>query len=163
MYCKFCGNKIDDDSLFCKHCGKQLEKNESYVGLLNNGTAIKICLALLWIAYSIIVPKGIYYYVEHNTISILYMLITPIVYYILYYLNLHYSKNPISLNIKVDSVKTKILKSAYVIYSVIIPSFCCEHGNADEFFGLMAMLWLIPTVLIYLVYFFQNIKDQESK
>ena len=24
MYCKYCGQQIDDDSLFCNHCGKQL-------------------------------------------------------------------------------------------------------------------------------------------
>ena len=24
MFCKFCGSKIDDDSIFCAHCGKQL-------------------------------------------------------------------------------------------------------------------------------------------
>lgn len=88
---------------------------------------------------------------------------TPIVYYVLYYINLHYSKFPVSFKIKDDSVKSKIFKSAYIVYSVILPSFCCEHGDADEFFGLMSMLWLIPTVMIYLVYYFQKIKDQESK
>lgn len=25
MYCKYCGQQIDDDSVFCKHCGKSLE------------------------------------------------------------------------------------------------------------------------------------------
>lgn len=30
MFCKFCGAKIDDDSIFCAHCGKQL--NSSYAG-----------------------------------------------------------------------------------------------------------------------------------
>ena len=24
IYCKYCGEKIDNDSLFCKHCGKKL-------------------------------------------------------------------------------------------------------------------------------------------
>lgn len=27
MYCKHCGNQIDDDSVFCSHCGKQVSEN----------------------------------------------------------------------------------------------------------------------------------------
>lgn len=26
MYCKYCGNQIDDDSVFCLKCGKQVEQ-----------------------------------------------------------------------------------------------------------------------------------------
>ncbi len=29
MYCKYCGNKIEDDNyVYCKHCGKKIEKKE---------------------------------------------------------------------------------------------------------------------------------------
>lgn len=24
MYCKYCGKKIDDDSLFCQYCGRRI-------------------------------------------------------------------------------------------------------------------------------------------
>ena len=31
MYCRFCGNQIDDDSIFCARCGKNLtESNKEY-------------------------------------------------------------------------------------------------------------------------------------
>lgn len=29
MYCKYCGNKIDDDSIFCSHCGKKVVSFET--------------------------------------------------------------------------------------------------------------------------------------
>ncbi|MBO7561332.1 MAG: zinc ribbon domain-containing protein [Bacteroidales bacterium] len=29
MFCKYCGNKIDDDSVFCQHCGKRLAEDSS--------------------------------------------------------------------------------------------------------------------------------------
>ena len=29
MYCKYCGNEIDDNSTFCNHCGKPLDSNLS--------------------------------------------------------------------------------------------------------------------------------------
>lgn len=25
MYCKYCGKKISDDSMFCEHCGSKLD------------------------------------------------------------------------------------------------------------------------------------------
>lgn len=29
MYCKYCGKKIDDDSIFCSYCGKNISKNSA--------------------------------------------------------------------------------------------------------------------------------------
>lgn len=31
MYCKYCGKKIDDDSIFCSHCGKKVVSSETKV------------------------------------------------------------------------------------------------------------------------------------
>ena len=28
LYCKYCGNEIDKDSIFCKYCGKEFQKNQ---------------------------------------------------------------------------------------------------------------------------------------
>ncbi len=25
MYCKYCGKKVDDDSIYCMYCGKQID------------------------------------------------------------------------------------------------------------------------------------------
>ena len=29
MFCRFCGNQIDDDSVFCNHCGKKLATSQA--------------------------------------------------------------------------------------------------------------------------------------
>ena len=29
MFCKYCGKKIDDDSIYCMFCGKKLKKNNT--------------------------------------------------------------------------------------------------------------------------------------
>ncbi len=163
MYCKYCGKEIDEDSSFCKHCGKQLEEKRSFVSLSENSLLIKICLAILWIAYSIILPKGLYWYDEDNSMSILYLLITPFIFYVIYYINQHFLPFPISLNISDDTIKTKLVKSAYIIYSLLLPAFCCEHGYADEYFGLMAFLWLLPTIFIcFLFYYFKSRKNKQT-
>lgn len=38
MYCKFCGNRIDDDCVVCPECGKQLKelKVETPNAAMNN-------------------------------------------------------------------------------------------------------------------------------
>lgn len=36
MYCRFCGEKIEDDSLYCRHCGKNLSSRESVVDINEN-------------------------------------------------------------------------------------------------------------------------------
>ena len=28
MYCQYCGNQLDDDSVFCKHCGEMIKKED---------------------------------------------------------------------------------------------------------------------------------------
>ena len=39
MYCKFCGNSLDDDSIFCSNCGKKILLNN--IDNLNEGKVYK--------------------------------------------------------------------------------------------------------------------------
>jgi tetratricopeptide (TPR) repeat protein len=46
MFCKICGNKIDDDSIFCSFCGaKQSEVNKSIVSELSDPKTVNVNLS----------------------------------------------------------------------------------------------------------------------
>lgn len=42
MYCKYCGNIIDDDSLFCRFCGENLQSNKVKNDTNNNNKTKKV-------------------------------------------------------------------------------------------------------------------------
>ena len=46
MFCKYCGNKIDEDSKFCSCCGKSLSNNQSF-GVTYSKINCKKCGSLL--------------------------------------------------------------------------------------------------------------------
>lgn len=60
MYCKFCGKKIADDSLFCCYCGKQI--NETFNISENKLTDVKKTSGILPIevkkADNVNIPKN---------------------------------------------------------------------------------------------------------
>ena len=40
MFCKKCGNKIEENSNFCKFCGAKMDKEKKYFNEIDNGTTI---------------------------------------------------------------------------------------------------------------------------
>lgn len=167
MYCKYCGKQIDDDSKFCKECGKNLDAD--ITNSFNSFSIIKIrqhfvaiSIIVIWYALTTVFTFGVYHYSERDesTIGVLFLLwITPLLYLLIYNLINKYSKCPIKLWSNTDKIKTKLFKSAYLIYSYFVPFGCCEHNQVDEYLSLMFVCWLIPSILIYLLYYLKCSKD----
>ncbi len=36
MFCKYCGKKIDDDSVYCMFCGKRVKGHKVLVGIIQS-------------------------------------------------------------------------------------------------------------------------------
>ena len=167
MYCKYCGKQIDDDSKFCKECGKNLSSdtsNSSYS--FSIGTIkpyfIPICITVIWYALTFVFIFGEYQYnyEDESPIGMLVLLwITPIVYYLSYTLLNKWGKYPIKLWNNTDKTKTKLFKLAYIAYSYCVPFGCCEHNDIEDYFGGMYACWLIPSIIIYLIYIFKSSKS----
>lgn len=161
MFCKYCGKQIDDDSKFCKECGKNLSSdihNNTNVSISSiKPYFIPISIFVIWYALTFVFIFGVfdYAYEYESPIGMLALLwITPIVYYLAYSLINKYSKYPIRLWSDTDKPKTKLFKSAYLIYSFWAPLACSEK-NVDTYIPLMFVCWLIPSMLIYLLYIYK--------
>ena len=167
MYCKYCGKQIDDDSKFCKECGKDLSSdisNSSYS--FSIGTIkpyfIPICLTAIWYALTFVFIFGIYRYAyeDESPIGMLALLwITPLVYYLEYIAINKKGKYPLKFWNDTDKTKTKLFKWAYLIYTYFVPFGCCEHNRIDDYLGRMFIFWLVPSILIYLLYCFISSKS----
>ena len=166
MYCKYCGKQIDDDSKFCKECGKNLSNDMSNSANSFSISSIKpyfipISIIIIWYALTFVFVFGVfgYAYEDDSPIGMLVLLwITPIVYYLAYSLINKYSKYPLKLWNETDKLKTKLFKSAYIIYSYFVP-FPCSEKNIDGYLCLMFLCWLIPSIIIYLIYYFKSSKS----
>ena len=166
MYCKYCGKLIDDDSKFCKECGKNLvndTSNSSHSFSISNIKTfiIPISIIVIWYALTFVFIFGVFDYAYENEspIGMLVLLwITPIVYFLVYTLLNKFCKYPLKLWNKTDKLKTKLFKLAYIIYSYFAPLVCCEK-NIEEFLGLMSVCWLIPSLVLYIIYFIRSSKS----
>lgn len=172
MYCKHCGKQIDDDSTFCKYCGKSLEEpiktldnstnsseipTNSFKSLFNlDKRKIDIILALvLWVIIGLIIAIAS----SNNTFTTIQrlasLLITLGIVGILYWFYKNYCKYPITSFDKSDSKKTKIMKYAYIVYTIILPLFLI--GGSRKLFmyeGLMFEWWLVPSIFICGIYYY---------
>lgn len=165
MYCKHCGKQIDDDSRFCKECGKSLStdalKSTSSLPISKfKPYFLPICFVIIWYALTFVFIFGVYYndlrYYDESPIGLLVLLwITPLIYYLIYYLINKYGKYPLKLWNDTDKLKTKLFKSAYLTYSYFVPFGCCEKIFVEDYLALLFMSWVIPSLIIYFIYLYR--------
>ena len=156
MYCKYCGKQIDDDSKFCKECGKSL----NHITNSSNGYMIFLQKNLVLIALVVIwyIIGYLYSSVSYEESGIIYgmYLVTPMIMGVLYWLYKQNCKYQIKLFDKSDSLKVKLLKYAYLVYTYFIPFSCSDGLGYDYFvyFVILGLVWLAPTFIICGIYYY---------
>ena len=157
MYCKYCGKQIDEDSKFCKECGKSLniiDSSNNYIGFFQKHLVL-IALIVIWYFIGYLYSSA-YYDREDSGIIFGMYLVTPIIVGLLYWVYKHNCKYQIRLFNNDDSIKTKLLKYAYLAYTYFIPFACSDGlGNAYfDYFVILGLSWLVPTIIVCGIYYY---------
>lgn len=171
MYCKYCGKQIDDDSNFCKYCGKSLNDAVNLlsplIGHFKQRTVF-VALLVIWILLAIVISSDcsssdIYDYLLPFTASFGSLLVTLILFGLIYWSYEKFCKHHINLIDKSDSVKVKIAKYLFLAYTYCVPFLCiynatCIPMGIATYYIILAYIWLIPTLVICSIYHMYKLK-----
>lgn len=162
-FCRYCGEKIPEDSKYCPYCGRSLNfyKSSSAVStILDNNY---MYLWGIWACVCIIFPLCQHH--NRNVVgAITVSLSLSLLHYFLYKINIKYSKHPISFDFSNNNLKTRCLKIAYLLFN----SLCILGVAGDVNYGhhleegviSLAIFCWTPSAIFYTIrYYYLHLKE----
>ena len=161
MYCKYCGKQIDDDSVFCQYCGKSLS------GIIQSSNHLKSfikrhfvfsILLIIWCLIVTIIASSSSYSKDFDfseALSLFFSFtLTAVIIAFLYWL-FNKCKYHFVFFDKTDTVFVKVLKYAFLAYTYLAPFIWVAAAEfyIGPYFGFMFLFWLVPALVIWLIYY----------